>query len=144
MTHKSFLSLAAPAFVSALLVNACATNLRVTDTSGRTVSLDTPHVAERHISEGEIVVYANTTDDINQLIRQLQQLGVTDQQILRPEAWSQALCGMGGKGKCSGHCPTGACKLVGLKSETRQVAPTQWKNIAVPLKWCQCVTLANE
>ena len=141
-TNRGFLRLAAPAFVLALLVNACSTtNPRVTDTSGRKVSLDTPHVAERHTSKGEIVVYANTADDINQLIRELQQLGVTDQQILSPEAWSQAPCKMGGNGTCSGGCPMtlNACKLVGIKSETRQVVPTRWRNIAAPLKWCQCV-----
>lgn len=137
--NKSFLRPAASAFVLALLVNACATNPRVTDTSGRKVSLDSPHVAVHHLSNGNIVVYANTPDDINQLIRELQQLGVTDRQTLSPEAWSQALCVLSA-GKCSGHCQTGACTLVGFKSG--QVVPTQWKKGTY--QWCQCVTLATE
>jgi len=137
-TNKGFLMQAASAFVLALLVNACTTNPRAIDTSGRKVSLDTPHVAEHHLSNGKIVVYANTPDDINQLIRKLQQLGVTDRQLLSPETWSLPLCPLGGNGQCSGNCTIGACKLLGLQPETRQVVPTQWSNIAEPLKWCQC------
>ena len=141
-TKQGFLGAAASAFVLALLVNACTTNPRVTDTSGRKVSLDTPHIVEHHLSHGKIVIYANTPDDINRLIRELQQLGVTDRQILSPEAWSGSSCKMIQNGTCQAQppCPAGTnCKLAGLQPETRQVVPTQWRNIAVPFKWCQCL-----
>jgi hypothetical protein len=141
-TNKGLLRPAASAFVLALLVNACTTNTRAIDTSGRKVSLETPHIAEHHLSDGRIVVYASTPDDVNQLIRELQQLGVTDQQVLSPETWSLKLCSMGFGGQCGGHCPIGACKLVGIKSETRQVVPTEWSVKPVPFKWCSCVALS--
>ena len=143
--NKDFLRPAASAFVLALLVNACTTNPRVTDTSGRKVSLDTPHVAEHHLSNGNIVVYANTPADINQLIRELQQLGVTDRQTLSPEAWSQASCVMGGNGKCSGKCGINTCLLVGPNG-LGQVVAVQWKDTSglAPLYWCQCVTFEKE
>jgi len=127
-----------PALMFALLVCACATNPQITDTSGRKVNFDTPHVAERHLGAGRVVVYANTPDDIDRLIRELQQLGVTDRQILNPEAWSQGLCKMGNP-PCPTNCTTGKpCRLVGVDSASRQVVPTERSNFSTIIKWCEC------
>jgi hypothetical protein len=114
------------ALVFALLVCACATNLQITDTSGRKVNLDTPHLAEQHLSGGRVVVYANTPDDIDRLIRELHQLGVTDRQLLNPEGWSKNPCPMGKNPPCPVYCSKlsqNRCTLAGFAT----------------IKWCACL-----
>jgi hypothetical protein len=117
----------------ALLVCACATTLQVTDTSGHKVSLDTPHLAEQHLDGSKVVVYSNTPDDIDQLIRELQKLGVTDRQLLNPETWSAQTCSLKNSPPCSAHCSNGGICSLRSYGSSRNLSYGSWV-----FRWCDC------
>ena len=100
---------------------------RAVDTSGRAIDISKPHIAE-YEKDGQIVVYQKTPGDIEQLRRELRQLGVADDEPTLRQNLLDFQCSIS-QGKCVGGCGVKACVLWGNIAKVTK---------AVPVKFCVC------
>lgn len=109
------------------------------DIDGKRLREGERYLAHRTLSNGQTIAYRNNKREVEALVKALEEDGITDRNLLDPEAWLSAPCQVSTPPQCAGYCGTAtACRLI-KKGQEPQRLQQQKKIKLIGLRYCGCL-----